>query len=381
MPRSTSMVGRPGPAEPTPPASTRRPPVRRDAPRGRRRPAAALVIGHRGASGHRPEHTLASYELAIEHGADYIEPDLVSTSDGVLVARHENELGATTDVASRAAFADRRTTKHVDGAAVTGWFTEDFTLAELKTLRAVERWPEIRPSNATHDGLHEIPTLQEILDLVLSVRAGGGRSVGVYPETKLPSHFADLGLPLERPLVETLHANGFRSPLDRVLIQSLEVTNLRELHDMTDLPLIQLVKSLGSPRDLVLRHDPRTYADLVSPAGLDVVAGYATGIGPHKDLVIPRTPEGTLAAPTRLVADAHAAGLAVHPFTFRRENRFLPAEHRVGDDPDAAGDLAGELSAFLDAGIDGYFTDNPADGPTRGRSPVARSGSPAPASR
>ena len=378
MPRSRSMAGSSRPTEPPAPL-TPRPPVRRDGRRGR--PTGPLVIAHRGASGYRPEHTLAAYALAIEQGADHIEPDLVSTSDGVLVARHENELGATTDVASHAAFAGRRTTKSVDGVAVTGWFTEDFTLAELKTLRAVERLPEVRPSNATHDGLYEIPTLHEILDLVRTVRARRGHAVGIYPETKLPSHFAALGLSLEQPLVEALHADGFRTSRHRVFIQSLEVTNLRELQDMTDLPLIQLVKSVGAPRDLVQRGDPRTYADLVSPAGLDVVAGYATGIGPHKDLVIPRTPEGTLAAPTRLVADAHAAGLAVHPFTFRRENRFLPAEHRVGDDPDAAGDLAGELSAFLDAGIDGYFTDNPADGPTRGRSPAARSGSPAPASR
>lgn len=369
MPRSTSMVGSSGPTE-APAPVTPRPPVRRDGRRWRRHPAPPLVIAHRGASGHRPEHTLASYALAIEQGADHIEPDLVSTADGVLVARHENEIGATTDVASHAAFAHRRTTKCVDGVAVSGSFTEDFTLAELKTLRAVERIPEIRPSNTRFDGLHEIPTLQEIIDLVRSVRARGGPAVGIYPETKLPSHFASLGLSLEQPLVETLHANGFRTREHRVLIQSYEVTNLQELRGMTDLPLIQLVKSRGAPHDLVLREDRRTYADLVSPAGLDLVARYAAGIGPHKDLVIPRTAEDTLAAPTHLVADAHAAGLVVHPFTFRRENRFLPAEHRVGGDPNATGDLVGEISAFLDAGIDGYFTDNPAVRPSTGGGPA-----------
>ncbi|MDQ3385604.1 MAG: glycerophosphodiester phosphodiesterase [Actinomycetota bacterium] len=380
MPRSTSMVGSSGSAEPPAPVAPRLP-VRRDGRRWRQHPAPAIVIAHRGASGHRPEHTLASYALAIEQGADYIEPDLVSTGDGALVARHENEIGGTTDVASHAAFAGRRTTKRVDGTVVTGWFTEDFTLAELKTLRAVERIPAIRPSNATFDGIHEIPTLQEIIDLVRSVRARGGPAVGIYPETKLPSYFASLGLPLEQPLVETLHANGFRSREHQVLIQSLEVTNLRELHEMTDLPLIQLVKSRGAPRDLVIREDRRTYADLVSPAGLGVVARYAAGIGPHKDLVIPRTGDDALAAPTHLVADAHAAGLAVHPFTFRRENRFLPAEHRIGVDPNGPGDLAGEISAFLAAGIDGYFTDNPAVRPSPGRPQSDRSGSPAVASR
>ena len=321
----------------------------------------ALVIGHRGSSGTRPEHTLASYEQAILACADYIEPDLVSTKDGVLVARHENEIGGTTDVASRPAFADRRTTKTIDGVALTGWFTEDFTLAELKTLRAVERIPGVRPKNAQFNGLYAVPTFDEVLDLARHSRTCDGAPVGVYPETKHPTYFDGLGLSLEEPLLATLAANGYDDE-DAVFLQSFETGNLRELDEVTDFPLVQLTGCSGAPYDLVAAGDPRRYADLVTRTGLEDVAKYADGLGACKDQLIPRAPDGRLLQPTEVIGDAHRAGLVVHPYTFRVENQFLPLQFRSSSDPNAPGDLAGELRVFLRAGIDGFFTDNPAIG-------------------
>jgi len=321
----------------------------------------ALVIGHRGSSGTRPEHTLASYEQAILACADYIEPDLVSTKDGVLVARHENEIGGTTDVASRPAFADRRTTKTIDGVALTGWFTEDFTLAELKTLRAVERIPGVRPKNAQFNGLYAVPTFDEVLDLARHSRTCDGAPVGVYPETKHPTYFDGLGLSLEEPLLATLAANGYDDE-DAVFLQSFETGNLRELDEVTDFPLVQLTGCSGAPYDLVAAGDPRRYADLVTRTGLEDVATYADGLGACKDQLIPRAPDGRLLQPTEVIGDAHRAGLVVHPYTFRVENQFLPLQFRSSSDPNAPGDLAGELRVFLRAGIDGFFTDNPAIG-------------------
>src|SRR4051812_9580278 len=224
---------------------------------------APLVIGHRGAAGYRPEHTLASYRLAIELGADYIEPDLVSTRDGVLVARHENQIGATTDVAERPEFARRRVTKAVDGREVTGWFTEDFTLAELKTLRAVERLPGVRPANTWYDGHFQIPTFDEVLELAEQGGRRRGVTIGVYPETKHPSHFAALGLGLEEPLVAALRRHHLDRPNAPVLVQSFETGNLRALASVLSVPLVQLVAAHGSPVD-----DDRSYADLLTPAGL-----------------------------------------------------------------------------------------------------------------
>ncbi len=327
---------------------------------GERPEDAPIVIGHRGASGYRPEHTLAAYRLAIAQGADYVEPDLVSTADGVLVARHENEISGTTDVADHPEFADRRTTKVIDGVELTGWFTEDFTLAELKTLRAVERIPDIRPDNTAFNGMFEIPTLQEIIDLVKSA----DRPVGIYPETKHPTYFDSIGLSLEEPLVETLHANGYRGEDALVFVQSFETANLRELNTMTDLPLVQLIGGSGAPADLVAAGDPRTYADLVTPAGLAEIATYADGIGPDKSRIVPRDAFNRLLEATTLVADAHAEGLVVHPYTFRRENVFLPADFQLGDPSDGdfprlPGDLAAELRLFFRLGVDGVFTDNP----------------------
>jgi glycerophosphoryl diester phosphodiesterase len=332
--------------------------------------SAPIVIGHRGASGYLPEHTLASYFLAILHGADFIEPDLVMTADGVLVARHENEIGGTTDVASHPEFAARRTTRRVDGNEVSGWFTEDFTLRELKTLRARERIAQLRPANARFDGQLEIPTLEEILTLArgadaqrsLRARLLGAPPpplIGVYPETKHPSYFAARGLAMERPLVATLGRHGYRSRDAPVWLQSFEVGNLRALAAMTELPRVQLLEARGAPWDLMSAGDPRGYADLITPGGLAGIAEYAQAIGPDKSLVIPRGPDGRLAAPTALVRDAHAVGLKVHPWTFRAENAFLPAGCRTGADQTALGDLGCELLEYLGTGIDGFFTDQP----------------------
>jgi glycerophosphoryl diester phosphodiesterase len=316
--------------------------------------AAPLIIAHRGLSGDYPEHTLLAYRKAIEAGADFIEPDLVLTRDGVLVARHENEISETTDVAERPEFAARRTTRTIDGQQFTGWFTEDFTLAELRTLRAKERLPQLRPANRAWDGKERVPTFDEVLELLAEVNKGRARPVGVYPETKHPSYFAFIGLPHEAPLLAALARFGYRGKTAPVFIQSFEVGNLMALRGKTDLPLVQLVAGQGGPAD---RPDLR-YADMVTPAGLAAIARYADGIGPEKSMIIPRTAEGVLAAQTGLVRNAQAAGLKVHPWTFRRENAFLPPALRRGSDPAAAGDLAAELRAFVAAGVDGVFTDN-----------------------
>jgi glycerophosphoryl diester phosphodiesterase len=330
-----------------------------DLEKQRTRDDGVTVVGHRGASGDRPEHTLAAYEQAILQCADVIEPDVVPTQDGVLVARHENEIGGTTDVAEHPEFADRRTTKTIDGRAVTGWFTEDFTLAELRTLRAVERLPEVRPGNTAYDGLYQVPTLDEVLDLARRSTTCDGEPVGVAPETKHPTYFDSIGLPLTGPLVAELAANGLDSRRAPVVVQSFETTNLRELDRLTDVRLALNVSPSGAPYDLVAAGDPRTYADLVTPRGLRDVARYADIASLEKNVVIPRTDAGTLGEPTSVVRDAHRAGLEVYAWTFRAENQFLPAEHRSSADPAAHGDLAGELDAFLDAGVDGVFSDQP----------------------
>ncbi len=316
-----------------------------------------IVIGHRGAAGYRPEHTLASYQLAIELGADYIEPDLVSTKDHVLVARHENDITATTDVANHPEFADRKTTKVVDGNSITGWFTEDFTLAELRTLRAKERLPDVRPQNTAFDGIELVPTFQEVIDLAKRSH------VGIYPETKHPTYFRGIGLPLEEPLLATLRANGLDRPDAKVFIQSFEVGNLKRLHSMTKVPLVQLIDAVGKPFDFVVSGDPRTYADLATPAGLAEIATYARGIGPNKNLIVPRDASNHLQAPTSLVRDAHSAGLVVHPWTFRNENTFLPEDFRQGNPaspeyPRARGDSPAEFRLFFGLGVDGLFTDD-----------------------
>ena len=308
-----------------------------------------LVVGHRGAAGYRPEHTLASYRLAIELGADYIEPDLVSTRDGVLVARHENEIGATTDVADHPVFSRRRCTRTVGGREVTGWFTEDFTLAELKTLRARERLPQLRPSNTWYDGHFQVPTFDEVLELAEEGSRRRGVTIGVYPETKHPSHFAALGLALEEPLVAALRRHHLDRPNAPVLVQSFETGNLRALAATVSVPLVQLVAASGSPCGGD-RGDDRSYADLFTPAGLADVATYASAVGVDHALLWPAG-ESTVTA-------AHAAGLAVHAWTVRDESRYLPEPFR-GTDPGGRGDAAGLTEALLDLGVDGVFTDQP----------------------
>ncbi|WP_433825422.1 glycerophosphodiester phosphodiesterase [Actinoplanes sp. CA-015351] len=315
-----------------------------------------LVVGHRGASGYRPEHTLASYELAARLGADYMEPDLVITKDGVLVCRHEPEIGGTTDVASKPEFAARKKTVLLDGISVTGWFTEDFTLAELKTLRATERIPAIRQRNTLYDGRFQVPTFQEVLDLRKRLSKELDREIGVFPETKHPTYFQRLGLPLEGPLVRTLRRNGLDRRGAKVFVQSFEAANLRELADKhrVEVPLVFLTGAAGGPFN-----DPRSYADYLTPAGLKELSQFVDGLGPEKGQIIPRNADATLGTPTALVKNAHQAGLKVIPYTFRAENSFLPAELRVGTDPAAYGKAIDEQVTFLRTGIDGLFTDNP----------------------
>jgi glycerophosphoryl diester phosphodiesterase len=321
---------------------------------------APVIIAHRGASGERPEHTLAAYQLAIDQGADFIEPDLVLTRDGVLVARHENEISETTNVADKLEFADRKTVKMIDGERHEGWFTEDFTLAELKTLRAKERLPELREANSRYDGQFEIPTFEEILQLLNAHAAKSGERVGVYPETKHPSYFKALGLAHDEPLLKLLKQYGYSDKDDPIFIQSFEVGNLKILAAKTDVRLVQLVAGEGGPPD----RPGLTYASMVRPDGLAEIATYAAGLGPPKDLVIGRNILGQLGEPTGLVEAAHKAGLVVHPWTFRRENYFLPTNFKSGIDPRDPGDLAGELRAFVAAGVDGLFSDNPAQAVT-----------------
>jgi len=342
-------------ADDPPPATA--PPVPRPAPRTAPRTAARpVVIAHRGASGERPEHTLAAYALAIEQGADFIELDIVATKDGRLIARHDNQLELTTDVATRRAFADRRTTRSVDGVEHTGWFTEDFTLGEVKRLRAIERVPKVRPANAEHDGRYEVPTLGEVIALVQQAERDTGRSVGLYIEIKHPTHFADAGLPIEVALVETLHAAGYRDADDPVVVQSFEVGSLKRLDTMTDLRLTQLLWTSGKPWDVEKAGGTLTYAEMATAAGLRAIAAYAEGVGPEKNaFLIPRDGDGNLLVDraTTFVADAHAAGLVVHPYTFRAEPAFLPA------DVDSLEEL---LRIYLALGIDGVITDHPAIG-------------------
>jgi glycerophosphoryl diester phosphodiesterase len=292
-----------------------------------------VVIAHRGASGERPEHTLESYRLAIEQGADYIEPDLVMTRDGVLIARHENEIGGTTDVASRPEFAARRRAQIIDGETMTGWFTEDFTLAEIKGLRARERLPELRPRNCAFDGRFSVPTFDEILQLVTETnrRRSTGPRIGVYPETKHPTHFAAIGLPQEQAVLNALLRFDYGREGSPVFIQSFDPNNLRQFRDMTHLPLVQLLEhELGD---------------------LGRIAEYADGIGIAKPL-----------ATAKGVADAHSLDLTVHVWTFRAENEFLPADLKIGDAPAGHGNLEGEIERYLSRGIDGFFTDFPAIG-------------------
>ena len=293
-------------------------------------PPRPLIIGHRGASGHRPEHTLASYRLAAEMGADFVEPDLVSTKDGVLIARHENEIGATTDVASK--FPDRKATKTVDGQSIAGWFTEDFTIAEIKTLRAKER---LAFRSHEFDGRFDVPTFDEVIDLAQQMGKELGRPIGVYPETKHPTYFRGIGLPIEEKLLASLSAHGWNRRDAPVFIQSFESGNLRELRKKTRVRLMQLVTTAAS----------------VDAAGLKDIAGYADAIGPEKRLIVPVGADGSLLPPTDLVTRAHALGLLVHVWTLRIDKEFLPAGYH--------GRAEAEFEQFRTLGVDGLFTDFP----------------------
>ena len=354
---------------------------RRDDPRAGRREPSPLVLGHRGATGYLPEHTLASYALAIEQGADYIEPDLVATKDGVLVARHEVDITGTTDVAAHPEFAARRTTKTIDGSASTGWFADDFTLAEIKTLRAVQRLG-FRPQQ--YNGAYQVPTFAEVIALAQSAQRTHGRVVGVYPETKHPTYHQQVGLPLERRVLDVLGRYGWNRANAPVFIQSFEVANLKQLRRMTRVRLAQLIDandvrldgtidSTGyGPYDFVAAGDARTYADLVTPAGLAEIATYADGLGPWKRYIVgaagrdldgngvaddvngdglTNDADRTATGPTSLVAEAQAAGLFVHAYTWRNEARYLLSNY--GDDP------VQEYLQFYCLGVDGVFSDNP----------------------
>jgi glycerophosphoryl diester phosphodiesterase len=315
-----------------------------------------LVIAHRGCSGERPEETRLAYDLAIDEGADFIEPDLVPTKDGHLVARHENEIGGTTNVASHPEFADRKTTKVIDGETINGWFTEDFTLAELKTLRCRERLPQLRPGSAAYDGQAPILTYQEMVDIARAGSRRTGRTVGTYPEMKHPTYFASIGLPLEHRLADMLKKNNLNSRTAPVFVQCFEVGALKTFSQLSLAPRVQLMDGSGGPIDV----PNATYADMITPAGLAGVRSYADAIGPNQAMVLDMKaqPKPT---PTSLVADAHAAGLRVHSWTARKENFFLPKSLQVGDpaSPDflrQAGDIDDLLRSLYRTGIDGVFS-------------------------
>jgi glycerophosphoryl diester phosphodiesterase len=321
-----------------------------------------IVIAHRGASGYVPEHTLAAYAIAALQGADYIEPDLVTTRDGHLIACHDNLLNYSTDVAERVEFADRRTSKPVNDIPFTGWFSEDFSLDEIKRLRVLEPLPEIRPANRRFDGQFEVPTLQEIVDLVQALEPVLSREIGICPEIKHPTHFERLGLPLQAPLVSVLHENGYRGRDARAFIQSFEPGSLQSLRALTDLPLLQLLRPAGQPYDIQSAGGTLSFAEMATPAGLAQMARYADAVGPERrHFVLPTDTDGALdpSLATSLIEDAHAVGLAVYAYTFRAENAFLPTNLRRGDDLTGLGDVHAELLAFLATGIDGLFIDQP----------------------
>ncbi|QKV91674.1 glycerophosphodiester phosphodiesterase [Streptomyces sp. NA02950] len=317
------------------------------------------VIGHRGASGYRPEHTLGSYQLALDMGADVIEQDLVPTKDGHLVCRHENDITATTDVSDHPEFAGRKTTKTVDGTKLTGWFTEDFTLAELKTLRAKERIPGTRQRNTLYDGRWEVPSFEEVLQWAEREGRKRGRPVWLHVETKHPTYFRKLGLGLEEPVAKLLRRYGRHRKDSPQFLQSFEPSSIQRLRKLVATPSVVLLSTVTSrPWDFVEAGDPRTVADLVKPEGLKWIAGFAQGIGPDLSVIIPRTADGKLGTPTPVVKDAHAAGLFLHPYTMRNENSFLPADFRRGTDPNAYGDAFGAFKVYFATGIDGIFSDN-----------------------
>ncbi|MFI6486399.1 glycerophosphodiester phosphodiesterase family protein [Streptomyces sp. NPDC050564] len=325
---------------------------------GQSHPHAPVVVGHRGAAGWRPEHTAAAYTYGVQTGADWIEPDLVPTKDHVLVVRHENEISQTTDVAAHPEFTGRRTTKTVDGRSVTGWFTEDFTLAELKTLRAVERLPLVRNRNTVFDGRHEVLTFQEVVDLARRLSKEHGRTIAVFPETKHPTYFRSIGLELEPKLAALIRGNRL-GPRECV-VQSFEPTSLQGIAiQKLGVPLWQALGTTGGPYDLASSGDPTTYKDMMTPTGLAEIATYADWIGPDKTSIVPVGTDGRLGSPTSLVPDAHRAGLRIGPYTFRAENQFLPADFRRGTGANDFGDAFAEYALYYGLGVDAVVTDFP----------------------
>ncbi len=319
-----------------------------------------LIFGHRGAAGYRPEHTAMGYRLGAQLGADYLEPDLVPTKDGYLVDRHEPNIIMTTDVAQHPEFAHLETTKTIDGVTQTGWFTTDFTLKQLETLRATERIPDIRQHNTLYNGIDRIPTLQQDINQVEALSREYHRTIGIVPEIKHSTYFRSIGLPMEGRVLGVLHRNHLdgRHPRLPTVVQSFEVSNLRRLHRRTDIPLMQLTSATGAPADFVASGNPRTYADITSAAGLKQVGTYATFLGPDKNEIVPRTASNALATPTTLIRDAHRAGLLVSPYTFRDENSFLPTDYQRGANPADYGNALAEDKLFFTLGVDGLFTDN-----------------------
>lgn len=313
------------------------------------------IIAHRGASGERPEHTRAAYELAIEQGADIIEPDLVMTRDGHLIVRHENEIGGTTDVAHRPEFAARHTTKTIDGVQITGWFTEDFTLDELLTLKARERLAQLRPNSAAYDGTLDLLTLDQVIDIAESASQRLGRTIGVAPEIKHPAHFHALGLDIEEALITVLEEHQLAGPDAPILIQCFEVGPLQRLARRLDTPLVQLMALEGGPAD---RPD-LTYAQMATPEGLANIASYAQTISVETGMILPRDTAGASLPATRLITHAHRTGLEVVVWTLRAENQFLPLEHRSSADLAEHGDMVGYAKRFQDLGVDAVFTDFP----------------------
>jgi len=331
-----------------------------------------LVVGHRGASALRPEHTLASYQKAIDDGADFIEPDLVSTKDGVLVTRHENEIGGTTNVSTLSQFADRKITKNIDGKDLTGWFTEDFTLSELQQLKARERIPEFRPANTAYNDLYPVPTLEQVIELAEANYKKTGKIIGLYIETKHPTYFKNQKLAMEDSLLKTLAKYKYTRDIAPVYLQSFEVSNLKYLKDQLDLhktikhvQIIQLYDAKTSqPADFVESGETKTYADLATAQGLKDVAKYANGVGPSKGYILNFNDKGSVQT-TSFISDAHTAGLKVHPYTFRPENNYLPKPLKCSQDKPAERCPSGalkEFEAYFKAGVDGVFTDDPALG-------------------
>ncbi|MBJ9935321.1 glycerophosphodiester phosphodiesterase [Acinetobacter pittii] len=331
-----------------------------------------LVVGHRGASALRPEHTLASYQKAIDDGADFIEPDLVSTKDGVLVTRHENEIGGTTNVSTLSQFADRKTTKNIDGKDLTGWFTEDFTLSELQQLKARERIPEFRPANTAYNDLYPVPTLEQVIELAEANYKKTGKIIGLYIETKHPTYFKNQKLAMEDTLLKTLAKYKYTRDIAPVYLQSFEVQNLKDLKRELDLhktlkhaQIIQLYDAkTAQPADFVESGETKTYADLATAQGLKDVAKYANGVGPSKGYILNFNDNGSVQT-TSFITDAHTAGLKVHPYTFRPENNYLPTPLKCNQDKPAERCPSGalkEFEAYFKAGVDGVFTDDPALG-------------------